>query len=192
VAPRLAALGGTGEGAPSPHRPLHDKIHTMPRALIIAYGNPLRSDDGVAWRAADELEDKIVGAGVEILRTHQLAPELAETVSRFEAVIFIDAAAAGESNGHPGELRCAQVGLSEGPVRFSHQLSPASVIALARQLYAASPRAYAVTLTGECFDHGEALSPVVAAALPALVTRIEALIEQLVSPATVPPDSDKH
>jgi len=163
----------------------------MPRVLIIiiAYGNPLRSDDGVAWRAADELEKKFPGGDVEILRTHQLAPELADAVSRTEAVIFIDAA--GDGAGHPGEVRCAPVGPPEGPVRFSHQLSPSSVIALARQLFGAAPRAFSVTLTGECFDHGEALSPAVAAALPSLVTRIEALIQYLVSPAAVPPDSDK-
>jgi hypothetical protein len=47
-----------------------------------------------------------------------------------------------------------------------------------------------VTLTGECFDHGESLSPVVAAALPALVTRIEALVQQFLSPE-YPADSYK-
>ena len=83
-------------------------------------------------------------------------------------MIFVDAAAAGGGNGQSGEVRCAAIGLPEGPVRFSHQLSPCAVMALARQLYGASPRAFSVTLTGECFDHGEALSPVVAAALPAL------------------------
>ena len=162
----------------------------MPRVLIIAYGNPLRSDDGVAWRAADELERRFSGGDVEILRTHQLAPELAEAVSRSEAVIFMDAAAASDS-GHPGEVGSAQVGLPETPVRFSHQLSPSSVMALARQLYGASPRAFSVTLTGECFDHGEALSSVVAAALPAFVARIETLVQQSLFAAAVPPDSDK-
>ena len=162
----------------------------MPRILIIACGNPLRCDDGLAWRAADELEEKFSGGNVEILRTHQLTPELAETVSRSEALVFLDAASAGVG-GQPGEVRCAQVGLPEGPVRFSHQLSPASLMALARQLYGAPPRAFSVTLTGECFEHGEALSPVVAAALSALVTRIETLIKEFLSPAAFPSDSGK-
>jgi hydrogenase maturation protease len=167
-------------------------LQIMPRVLIIAYGNPLRSDDGVAWRAADELEKKLSGADVEveIRRCHQLTPELAETICRSEAVIFVDAASAGGGNGQSGDVRCAAIGPPEGKVRFSHQLSPGAAIELARQLYGASPRAYAVTLTGECFDHGEALSPVVAAALPALVKRIEALVQELGSPATFPPDSN--
>ena len=54
-------------------------------------------------------------------------------------------------------------------------------MALASQLYGASPRAFAVTLTGDCFDHGEGLSPVVAAAIPALVARIEDRIQFLLS-----------
>ncbi len=156
----------------------------MPRVLIIAYGNPMRCDDGLAWRAADELERKFPTHELEILRTHQLAPELAETVSRLQAVIFVDAASSDGPNAQPGEVREAPIGLPEGQPRFSHHLSPCAVIALASQLYGAHPRAFSVTITGQCFDHGEGLSPVVAAAIPALVARIEALIQSLQSPAS--------
>jgi hydrogenase maturation protease len=151
----------------------------MPRILIIAYGNPMRSDDGLAWRAADALKKKLAGADVEILRLHQLAPELAETVTRAKAVIFVDAAAPNKTNGQPGEVCLSPVETIEGPPRFSHQLSPAAVVGLARQFYGINPRAFTVTLTGQNFDHGEALSPVVAAALPALVAQIEELFHSL-------------
>lgn len=154
-------------------------LSTMPRILIIAYGNPMRSDDGLAWRAADALEKKLAGTDVEILRLHQLAPEHAETVSRSEAVIFVDAASPNETNGQPGKVHSSPIDTSAGPPRFSHQLSPAAVVGLARQLYGINPRAFTVTLTGQDFDHGEALSPVVAAALPALVAQIEELVHSL-------------
>ena len=160
----------------------------MPRILVVAYGNPMRSDDGVAWRAAAALEGRFSTPNVEIVRTHQLAPELAETVSRCEAVIFVDAASAG--NGPPGEIRSIEIRLPEAPPRFSHQLSPGAILALARQLFGATPSAHSVTLTGDCFDHGESLSPVVAAALPALVARIEALIQQFMA-FEASPDSNK-
>ncbi len=147
----------------------------------------MRSDDGLAWRAADALEGKFSSLQVEIVRTHQLAPELAETVSRCETVIFVDAAFADAmGNGSPGEIRSAPIGVPQAASRFSHQLSPAAVIALAHQLFSAGPRAFSVTLTGQCFDHGESLSPLVAAALPALVARIEALVQQLLSFKTPP------
>jgi hydrogenase maturation protease len=167
------ARGGTGIRVDS---------QTMPRILIVAYGNPMRCDDGVAWRAADALERNFCGGDVEILRTHQLAPELAEAISRCEAVIFVDAASPEGGNSQPGEVRCAQVGLSESTPKFSHQLSPGAVVALARQLYGASPLSFSVTLTGCCFDHGESLSPVVAASLPSLVTRIESLVQEFLVP----------
>lgn len=153
----------------------------MPRILIIAYGNPMRCDDGLAWNAAAALEGKFPGADVELLSTHQLTPELAESVSRAQAVIFMDAASSNGTNGQPGEVRSSQVELPEGPPRFSHQLSPGAVLALAHQLYRASPLAFAVTLTGQDFHHGESLSPLVAAAVPALVARIEALVHSLLS-----------
>ena len=155
------------------------RLSTMPRILIIAYGNPMRSDDGLAWRAADALEKKLAGTDVEILRLHQLAPELAETVTRAKAVIFVDAAAPNQANGQPGEVRSSTFETIEGLSRFSHQLSPAAVLALARQLYGVNLCAFTVTLTGEKFDHGEALSPLIAAALPALVARIETLVHSL-------------
>ncbi len=163
----------------------------MASVLIIAYGNPLRCDDGLAWRAADELEGKLSSSEAEIHHAHQLAPEMAEDITRCDTVIFVDAAAAESGNRQPGEVRCAEIALAEGPARFSHQLSPGAVVALARQLYGVSPRAFSVTLTGECFDHGESLSPEVAAALPALVVRIEALVQAALSSESLPQALDK-
>ena len=151
----------------------------------------MRCDDGIAWRAAERLEAKFSGTNVEILRVHQLAPELAEDLTRCETVIFVDAASADGGNGNPGEVRWLEVGLPQGAPRFSHQLSPGAVITLARQLYGASPRALAVTLTGQCFDHGDSLSPMVEAALPALVARIEALVQAALSSESLPPASGK-
>lgn len=155
----------------------------MPRVLIVAYGNPLRSDDGVAWHAAVALEKKSSASNVEIVRAHQLAPELAETISRCEAVIFVDAA----RNGPPGQISSTQIRPPQATPGFSHQLSPAAVVALAHQLFGATPHAFSVTLAGADFDHGESLSPAVEAALPALVARIEALIQQFLS-LEAPPD----
>jgi hydrogenase maturation protease len=149
----------------------------VPRTLIIAYGNPMRCDDGIAWRAADALEGKFSSMDVEILRTHQLTPELAEAVSRAEGVIFVDAAVPRERQ--PGDIHACELDLPAGPARFSHQLSPDAVLALASQLYAAHPRSFVVTLTGQNFEHGESISAVVASSLPALVARIDELVHSL-------------
>ena len=143
----------------------------MPRVLIVAYGNPLRSDDGVAWHVADALEGKF--PDIKILCLHQLAPEVAEEVSRVDRVIFIDAAAGGEV----GDIRVEAVpDANSRNSSLSHALSPAAVVALSRDLYAATPQTFCVTMTGENFGHGESLSPAVAAALPEVVARVECLI----------------
>jgi hydrogenase maturation protease len=154
----------------------------MPRVLIVAYGNPLRSDDGVAWRAADALEAKIPKPEVEILRLHQLGPELSEIASHSESLIFIDAASF--PSGIPGEMRVAEI-RSESADRtdaasFSHVLTPQTVITLTDALYGIKPRALVVTVTGANFDHGESLSPPVEAALPVLIDRIEGIVQSLV------------
>jgi hydrogenase maturation protease len=146
----------------------------MPAVLIVAYGNPLRSDDGVAWRAAAELQKKFPDQA-EILTLHQLGPELAEFASRSECVIFVDAAA---GPGSPGEIEVKELSESDSETDSSalcHAMSPSHVLALAAQLYQRRPRAFSTSVVGENFNHGESLSPAVEAALPALLARIEEL-----------------
>ena len=147
----------------------------MARVLIIACGNPLRCDDGAAWHAAEALRRTLPSGQAEILCFHQFTPELAEVASHADAVIFLDAAA----KGTPGQVVCEPVGSEATDSHFSHHLTPATVIALARQLYGASPQAFVVSLCGECFDHGEELSAVVVAALPEFVRTVNQLVSQM-------------
>jgi hydrogenase maturation protease len=146
-----------------------------PPLLIVAYGNPLRSDDGVAWQAAAALQEKFNSQEAEILTLHQLGPEVAESASRSECVIFVDAAA---GPGRPGEIQTKEVLSSDTDTEtsaFCHAMSPSHVLALAAQLYQRRPRAFSVSVVGENFNHGESLSAAVKVALPALLARIEQL-----------------
>lgn len=163
------------------------------RILIVAYGNPLRCDDGVAWRAADAVEGKFPESEVEIVQLHQLAPEVADAVRHRELVLFIDAACPDDvENNRPGDIRVREVSgaeSSEHPSHFSHAFSPAKVLAFARELYGATPKAFVVTVAGVDFSHGESLSAPVAAALPELVLRIQRLIEDKRTKATTTKDT---
>jgi hydrogenase maturation protease len=145
-----------------------------PPLLIVAYGNPLRSDDGVAWRAAAALQKIFPPDEAEILALHQLGPELAENASRCECVIFVDAAA---GPGPPGEVQIKELrsDSKQESSAFCHSVPPSHVLALAAQLYNSRPRAFCITVVGENFNHGECLSPKVEAALPALLAQIEEL-----------------
>jgi hydrogenase maturation protease len=139
---------------------------------VLAIGNPLRSDDGLAWRATDELKRTASQSEVEILKVHQLTPELAENVSRAALMIFVDAAARGK----PGTLNCERVVASAAEPAPSHSFTPAALLQLAATLYGASPAAFLVSVAGKSFEHGEFLSPEVAQALPQVVAKIRELI----------------
>lgn len=145
----------------------------MPHVLIIGYGNPLRSDDGVGWHAADEIAREFSSPDIRVVRLQQLLPEIAEDASRANLALFIDA----RQGGTPGEITCEalEANTTVTPA-YSHDLSPASVLRLAEQLYGKRPRAHLLTVSGESFTDGDSLSPAVAAALPQLIAHIKTLI----------------
>lgn len=160
----------------------------MASLLIIAYGNPLRCDDGVAWRAADALEGKFAESEVEILRLHQLAPEMADNIRHARLVLFLDAACVDDvENARPGEIRVREVSnteTSEHPAgQFSHVYSPAKLLSLSKELYRAAPKAFVITVAGEDFGHGDRLSSPIAAALPGVVQKVEEIIREQISKA---------
>jgi len=145
----------------------------MARILIVGIGNPLRSDDGLGWHVARELSRELLRDDIQVIATQQLTPEISDFVSRAELVLFIDAAR-GEK---PGILKCEQVAPAAPVGRHSHELSPASVLKLAQELYGRCPRAHLLTIAAESFDTGDILSASVTAGVPALKAQICRLID---------------
>lgn len=144
------------------------------RILIIGYGNPLRRDDGIGWEVADRLRQAVPSTNIEILSRHQLTPELCETISHFDQVILIDAAAGTCT----GEITCKEV--NSGPVNtptFSHQFTPETLLGTTQELFHASPRILIYTIVGEDFDYGEGLSDCVKNKIPALVEAIKSHLD---------------
>lgn len=139
----------------------------MARVLIIGYGNPLRSDDGLGWCAAVQLFRSAASREVEVLPCHQLTPDLAEAVSRADTVLFLDST----DEGSPGELRCQEIKAAENP-SFTHHLSAQGVLGIAAELYGAFPHAWLLTICGKSFGPGETLSAEVARRLPDLKARV--------------------
>lgn len=136
--------------------------------LIIGYGNTLRGDDGVGCYAAQMIAKRGVFEGVLVIQQQQLTVELVEPISRASQVIFIDACV-----GEPaGEIHVLPVQPAEGDAIFTHTLTPAALLAGALLLYGSAPHATLFTLSGAYFGFAERLSPLVARALPALVTRV--------------------
>lgn len=153
----------------------------MARVLILGYGNPLRSDDGVGWQAAVQLFRENQSPNVEVRPCHQLTPELAETISRADAVLFIDCI----RKGTPGDFRCEEIHWQAGSISFTHDLSPTALLDLASQLFGSCPRAFLLTVSGECFATGESLSPTVSRQIPMLKERIREIVAECLAD-TVP------
>ena len=145
----------------------------MTRALILAYGNPLRGDDGIAWRAAEALQLTLRREPARILCTQQLTPELAEAAAGAEIVIFLDAAI----DGRDGEVSCRAVSAQSTPVRFSHHLTPEQILALSKQLYSVTPGGFLITAHTRSFDHGSTLSAVADAMIPSIIEQVCALLQ---------------
>jgi hydrogenase maturation protease len=145
----------------------------MPGTLIIAYGNPLRCDDGVAWRAAEELTRLNLPGDIEIITRHQLTPELASIVSESSLVVFVDAA----YKGAPGEIVSLPAEPKPQSSIFTHEFSPASILSAARELFSNSPKAFVVSIAGQNFDHGETLSTTVTESVPRLLTSVLKLLQ---------------
>jgi hydrogenase maturation protease len=153
----------------------------MSRILIVASGNPDHSDDGLAWEAAEELSETIASAEVEVITRHQLTPELADDLGGKDVVIFIQAARSGE----PGDLTCGPV-VVESENIYSHQLSPAGVLALAQELDGIAPKAFLISLCGQCFDPGGNLSERVESVLPTVIALVEQLVSQILRESEPP------
>jgi hydrogenase maturation protease len=152
------------------------------RVLALGYGNPLRGDDGLGWHAARLLEAHAWGRDIamQVHACHQLTPELAALLAGFDLAIFIDArqpAAPPALAPNPAPVQCMRLAAAAPAAwRLSHHLTPAALLACARELYGACPAAVVLSVEGADFGYCETLSPGVQAALPALLDEARRLV----------------
>jgi hydrogenase maturation protease len=150
--------------------------------LIVGYGNPDRQDDGLAWHILAKLarlfniegidpdsEDFFpVGNNPDLLFTLQLTPELAETISRYERVCFIDA--------HTGEIG-EDVSFHEIAPEFkssplTHHMTPQTLLSLVVTLYQRNPGAVLISVRGSTFGFTRSLSEKASQLVPTAVEKI--------------------
>ena len=123
----------------------------MNRTLIIGYGNTLRGDDGAGVRAAELAADRI--PGVDCVCLHELQPELAEQISRYDEVFFLDATIGSTC------LRHSTLKPDSSTLNGMHALSPATLLSLSKALYRRIPvTATLIEIPAWQCDFGETLS----------------------------------
>lgn len=134
--------------------------------LIIAFGNPLRQDDGVGFQAAKLLSHAPENGNMQVIFRHQLTPDLTAPISEARRVIFIDA----DTGPVPGSIsiRNLNPAMCVSP-SFVHHMTPVEILAWTNILYGRAPRADQVTVSCAAFNFKEGLTPPVQSALPILV-----------------------
>jgi hydrogenase maturation protease len=146
---------------------------TAAGVLIVGYGNPLRSDDGIGWHAARLLATDPRLEGARVLAHHQLTPELAADVSRASLVVLVDAAAEGD----PGSVAVRRIGSPPPtPITWSHHLTPETLAGLADALYGAVPPLVLGSVAAESFAEGDRLSDPLQQTLPEVVEVVAGVI----------------
>jgi hydrogenase maturation protease len=124
------------------------------KTLVIGYGNESRRDDGVGRYVVEQLAKHDL-PDVELQTAHQLEVELAETLTHFDRVIFVDAAIPDA----PTPIQRSVVTPTFQSHAVAHYLTPPDVLSLSETLYGHVPQATLFSIRGRDFNFGTELSP---------------------------------
>ncbi len=112
------------------------------KILVYGYGNPGRQDDGLG-NALVSLVEQAQFPNVDIDSNYQLNIEDADNISKFDAVIFVDASTKDDPPFSFTNITPA------GEIRFTtHSMGPDSVLALCHDIYDKIPDAYLLAIPG--------------------------------------------
>ena len=147
----------------------------MAKVLVIGYGNPLRSDDALGWKACERLSREVSTQEVDVVCCRDLKPEMAEQVAGAASVIFIEAS----TDGMPGQILVEKMSPADtAPPLYVHHIDPYALLACAKRVYGRCPEAMLVRVTGECFGFGTDLTPQLTNCLPGIVARVRTLMSE--------------
>ena len=147
--------------------------HTLLKTLVIGLGNPILGDDGVGWRVAEALMDKLADSPVEVDYLALGGLSLMERLIGYDRVIIIDAIQT--EGGTMGTV--SQFGLQElpdlttGHTTAVHDTSLHSALSLGRQMGADLPEhiQFVTIEAAEVYDFSEEMTPAVQTAVPQAV-----------------------
>jgi hydrogenase maturation protease len=115
------------------------------RGLVLAFGNPVRGDDGIGPAAADYLENSRL-EGITVDCNYQLSLEDALEVAEHDFTVFIDASLEGKEPFSFTELE-----ERNDPAVFSHALEPSRILGLANNLFHKERSGYLLGIRGYDF-----------------------------------------
>jgi len=139
------------------------------RTLIIGYGNVDRQDDGVGWHILKHIAARVgyqipqePGSTIEIetttvalLYVYQIYPELAETLSHYDRVCFVDA----HTSDIASEISWTVISPIYEKSPLTHHMTPKTVLSITNTIYDHVPEAILVSVQGTKFGFERNLSP---------------------------------
>jgi hydrogenase maturation protease len=139
----------------------------LKKTLILGYGNLDRQDDGVAWHILVNLANKlqvnipnpedeiyIIEGPVGFIFVLQLSPDLAEEISAFERICFVDAHTGAVNEDVHFENLAPQFQSSP----LTHHMTPNTVMEITRLIKSPAPEAVLVSVRGYEFGFFRTLS----------------------------------
>jgi len=142
------------------------------KTVFIGVGNPFRGDDGAGRAVVRRLRGEIP-PGVKVQEETGDGAELLEAWKGADCVILVDAVLSGAP---PGTIHRLDARMEKLPVWFSHSsthsFGVAEAIELARTMGDLPERLIVYGIEGLDFSAGTALSPEVAAVVPAAASLI--------------------
>ncbi|MCD4753589.1 MAG: hypothetical protein K8R40_10995 [Anaerolineaceae bacterium] len=139
-------------------------------SLIIGIGNYDRQDDGVAWHIlcgiAKALGRKIPrdpygeefepnGEKPHLLFTLQIVPEMADLISNYDHVCFVDA----HTGAIPTDLQAIEIKPNYQRSPLTHHMTPETILSLTNTVSGSMPEGYLVSVRGYQFGFDQTLSP---------------------------------
>jgi len=138
------------------------------KALVIAYGNIDRQDDGVAWFVLKSIMEKMGYPGEPTMDDEypiqfnnmefdfhlQLTPELADSMGQYDRICFIDA----HTGNVPEEIHVQEVTPVYQSSPFTHHMTPFTLLSICQVLHQKTPQAILTSIRGYEFKFTRSLS----------------------------------
>jgi hydrogenase maturation protease len=149
------------------------------KTLVLGWGNPILSDDGVGIKVAQEVKEKLSYPQITVAETSTAGLSLLDSIVGYDKVIIIDAVQTKEGNA--GQIY--RMGLQDfsSTKHFSspHQINLATALELGKMLNLAMPQEITIFAVEakEITTFSEKCTPEVEQAIPKLVKMV---MEELV------------
>jgi hydrogenase maturation protease len=149
------------------------------KTLVLGWGNPILSDDGVGIKVAQEVKEKLSYPQITVAETSTAGLSLLDSIVGYDKVIIIDAVQTKEGNA--GQIY--RMGLQDfsSTKHFSspHQINLATALELGKMLNLAMPQKITIFAVEakDITNFSEKCTPEVEQAIPEVVKMV---LEELV------------